>query len=122
MDIKKTTYNVTNKLESLILAIPMFVVGLGFIIIGVTIFPGIGILIGIFVWWVAWRFMLTSSLKSRIREALRRVKERQAFLRASSISASHEPAPKTDVTDESGAEATDVSQKQGKNTANSDQL
>ena len=79
MDIKKITYIMTNKLEGLTLAIPMFVIGLGFIILGVSIFPGIGILIGIFIWWIAWRFMLSGSRKNQIKEALKRIKEKRAI-------------------------------------------
>ena len=79
MDIKKITYIITNKLEGLMLAIPMFVIGLGFIILGFSIFPGIGILIGIFVWWIAWRFMLSSSRKNQIKEALKRIKEKRTI-------------------------------------------
>ena len=78
MDIKKITYIITNKLEGLTLAIPMFVVGLGFMILGVSIFPGMGILVGIFIWWVAWRFMVSSSRKNQIKEALKRIKEKRA--------------------------------------------
>jgi hypothetical protein len=78
MDIKKTTYIITNKLEGLTLAIPMFVIGLGFMILGVSLFPGMGILVGIFIWWVAWRFMLSSSRKNQIKEALKRIKEKRA--------------------------------------------
>jgi len=78
MDIKKITYIITNKLEGLTLAIPMFVIGLGFMILGVSLFPGIGILVGIFIWWVAWRFMLSSSRKNQIKEALKRIKEKRA--------------------------------------------
>lgn len=79
MDIKKITYIFTNKLEGLSLAIPMFVVGLGFMILGVTLLPGIGILAGIFAWWIAWHFMLSSSRKSRIKEALKRITEKQSI-------------------------------------------
>jgi len=78
MDIKKITYIITNKLEGLTLAIPMFVIGLGFMILGVSLFPGMGILVGIFIWWVAWRFMLSSSRKNQIKEALKRIKEKRA--------------------------------------------
>jgi hypothetical protein len=78
MDIKKITYIITNKLEGLTLAIPMFVIGLGFMILGVSLFPGMGILVGIFIWWVAWRFMVSSSRKNQIKEALKRIKEKRA--------------------------------------------
>ncbi|MGO9311668.1 MAG: hypothetical protein ACLQBD_17315 [Syntrophobacteraceae bacterium] len=78
MDIKKATYIITNKLEGLTLAIPMFVIGLGFMILGVSLFPGMGILVGIFIWWVAWRFMVSSSRKNQIKEALKRIKEKRA--------------------------------------------
>jgi hypothetical protein len=77
MDLKKITYIITNGLEGLSLALPTFLAGLGFMILGVTLFPGIGILVGILLWWVAWRFMLSSSRKSRIKEALKRIKEKQ---------------------------------------------
>ena len=77
MNIKKTIYTITNRLQGLSLATPAFVVGLGFIILGVTIFPGIGILLGILIWWIAWRFLVGSSQKSRIKEALRRIREKQ---------------------------------------------
>jgi hypothetical protein len=77
MDIKKIIYIITNRLEGLSLALPTFVAGLGFIILGVTLLPGIGILVGIVLWWVAWRFMLSSSRKSRIKETLKRIKEKQ---------------------------------------------
>lgn len=80
MDIKKAVYNTTNKLESLSLAICMFVVGLGFLILGFTIFPVIGILLAIFIWWIAWRFMLSNSRKSQIKDILKKIKEHQAFL------------------------------------------
>jgi len=78
MDMKKITYIITNKLEGLTLAIPMFVIGLGFMILGVSLFPGMGILVGIFIWWIAWRFMLSSSRKNQIKEALKRIKEKRA--------------------------------------------
>ncbi len=78
MDIKKATYIITNKLEGLTLAIPMFVIGLGFMILGVSLFPGMGILVGIFIWWVAWRFMVSSSRKNQIKEALKMIKEKRA--------------------------------------------
>jgi hypothetical protein len=79
MDIKKITYNITNMFEGLSLAIPMFVVGLGFMILGVSLFPGIGIVLGIIIWWIAWRFMVSSSRKTRIKEALKRIKEKQGL-------------------------------------------
>ena len=78
MDVKKITYIITNRLEGLTLAISMFVVGLGFMILGVSLFPGIGIVVGIFIWWIAWRFMLSSSRKNQIKEALKRIKEKRA--------------------------------------------
>jgi ABC-type bacteriocin/lantibiotic exporter with double-glycine peptidase domain len=112
MDIKKITHNLTNKMEGVSLALPMFVVGLGFIILGVTLFPGIGILLGIFIWWLAWRFMLSSTRKNRIREAIKRIKERQAALLSSSISKDRTSTPKADVENKSGAESTDTSERQ----------
>ena len=119
MDIKKITYIITNKLEGLMLAIPMFVIGLGFIILGFSIFPGIGILIGIFVWWIAWRFMVSSSGKSRIKEALKRIKEKQAALLSSSRSKYEAPTPKPDVKNESETKSTATSEKQEKTIDNS---
>jgi len=109
MDIKKITYIITNKAQGFTLAIPMFVVGLVFMILGVTIFPGIGILLGIFVWWIAWRFMLSSSRKSQIKEALKRIKERQMSSSVSKVKAS---TPKPDVKNESGTKDTPASEKQ----------
>lgn len=112
MDIKKTTYIITNRLEGLSVAIPVFVVGFGFIILGVTLFPGIGILLGIFVWWIAWRFMLSSSRKSQIKEALKRIKEKQTLIRSSSRSIYQACAPKIEEKHERGAESPAASQKQ----------
>lgn len=112
MDMKKITYIITNRLEGLTLAIPMFVVGLVFMILGVSIFPGIGILVGIFIWWIAWRFMLSSSRKSRIKEALKRIKEKQAALLSSARSKYQAPTPKPDVKNESGTKSTATSERQ----------
>ena len=120
MDMKKVTYIITNRLEGLSLAIPMFVVGLGFMILGVTIFPWIGILVGLFTWWVAWRFMLSSSRKSRIKEALKRIREKQAFLLSSAVSGHEAPVPKPDMTNESGTESTATSERQKTTVSNSD--
>jgi len=120
MDKKKITYNITNMLEGLSLALPMFLVGLGFMILGVTLWPGIGILVGIFIWWVAWRFMLSSSRKSRIKEAIKRIKEKQATLLASSRSKYKAPTPESDVKEESGAKSTATSEKQETTRAGSD--
>jgi Na+/melibiose symporter-like transporter len=80
----------------------MFLVGLGFIILGVTLWPGIGILVGIFIWWIAWRFMLSSSRKSRIKEALKRIREKQATSLSSSTSKYQAPTPESDVKKETG--------------------
>jgi ABC-type bacteriocin/lantibiotic exporter with double-glycine peptidase domain len=102
MDIKKITYIITNKLEGLSLALPMFLVGLGFMILGVTLWPVIGIVVGIFTWWVAWRFMLSSSRKSQIKEALKRIKEKQATLLSPSRSKYKAPTPESDVKKDSG--------------------
>jgi ABC-type bacteriocin/lantibiotic exporter with double-glycine peptidase domain len=120
MDIKKITYIITNRLEGLTLAVPMFVVGLGFMILGVTLFPVIGILVGIFIWWVAWRFMLSSSRKSRIKEALKRIKEKQAALLSSSISKYKAPMPESDVKRKSGTKSTATSEGQETTKAGSD--
>ena len=109
MDIKKTIHTITNKLEGLSLAIPMFVVGLGFILLGVTIFPGIGIVVGVFAWWVAWRFMLSSTQKSRIKESLKRIREKQAFSQFSSKYQA--PTPKPDVKNDNRSKSTDTSEK-----------
>lgn len=120
MDMKKITYTITNRLEGLSLAIPTFLVGLGFMILGVTIFPGIGILVGLFIWWIAWRFMLSSSRKSRIKEALKRIREKQAGLLSSSTSKYEAPTPKPDATDEGGNKSTATSERQEKIISNSD--
>lgn len=80
MDIKKLVYITTNNLEGMTLAIPMFIIGLGFMILGISLFPGIGIVVGAFTWWIAWHFMLNSSRKNQIKEALKRIKEKQAPL------------------------------------------
>ena len=120
MDIKKITYIITNKLEGLTLAIPMFVIGLGFMILGISLFPGIGILVGIFIWWIAWRFMLSSSRKSLIKEALKRIKEKHATLLSSSISKYEAPTPKPDAKNESGTKSTATSEGQETTTAKSD--
>ena len=120
MDKKKITYNITNTLEGLSLALPMFLVGLGFMILGVTLWPGIGILVGIFVWWVAWRFMLSSSRKSRIKEAIKRIKEKQASLLSSSRSKYKAPTAESDVKEESGAKSTATSEKAETTRAGSD--
>jgi len=106
MDTKKITYVITNRLEGLSLALPMFVVGLGFMILGVTLFPVIGILVGIFVWWIAWRFMLSSSRKNRIKEALKRIKESQAALLSSSTSKYRAPTAEPDRKNESVTKST----------------
>ncbi len=106
MDMKRITYFITNRLEGLTLAIPMFVIGLGFVILGFTIFPGIGILVGIFVWWIAWRFILSSSRKNQIKEALKNIRDRRATLISSSISKCQTPMSKPDVKSESEAKST----------------
>jgi len=120
MDVKKITYIITNRVEGLTLAISMFVVGLGFMILGVSLFPGIGIVVGIFIWWIAWRFMLSSSRKSQIKEALKSIKEKHATLLSSSISKYHAPTPKSDVKNESGTKSTATSEIQEATIANSD--
>ncbi|MGA2936542.1 MAG: hypothetical protein ABSF52_05505 [Syntrophobacteraceae bacterium] len=120
MDIKKVIYIIQNRLEGLSLALPMFVVGLGFIILGVTLFPGIGIVAGIFIWWIAWRFMLSSSRKSRIKEAIKRIKEKQASLLSSSRSKYKAPTAESDVKEESGAKSTATSEKAETTRAGSD--
>jgi hypothetical protein len=119
MDIKKIIYTINNRLEGLMLAIPMFVVGLVFMILGVSLFPGVGILVGIFVWWIAWRFMVSSSRKSRIKEALKRIKEKQAALLSSSRSKYQAPTPKADVKNESGTKSTATPERQEKTIDNS---
>jgi hypothetical protein len=120
MDIKKITYIITNRLEGLSLALPMFLIGLGFMILGVTLWPGIGILVGIFVWWIAWRFMLSSSRKNRIKEALKRIKEKQAALLSPSTSKYKGPTPGSDVKKESGTKSTATSEGQETTKAGSD--
>jgi len=119
MDIKKIIYTINNRLEGLVLAIPMFVVGLVFMILGVSLFPGIGIVLGIFVWWIAWRFMVSSSRKSRIKEALKRIKEKQAALLSSSRSKYQAPTPKPDVKNESETKSIATSDRQEKTIDNS---
>jgi hypothetical protein len=109
MDMKKITYLMTNRLEGLTLAIPMFVIGLGFMILGFTIFPGIGILVGIFVWWIAWRFMLSSSRKNQIKEALKNIREKRGTLISSSTSC-QAPMSKSDIKNESGTKSTTKSE------------
>ena len=79
MDMKRITYLMTNRLEGLTLAIPMFVIGLVFIILGFSIFPGVGILVGIFIWWISWRFMVSSSRKTQIKEALKNIREKRGI-------------------------------------------
>ena len=106
--MKKITYIITNRLEGLSIALPTFVAGLGFMILGVTLFPGIGILVGILLWWIAWRFMLSSSRKSRIKEALKRIREKQAT------------APGPDLKNESGTKPTATSERQETTIVNSD--
>lgn len=69
----------TNRLEGLTLAIPMFVIGLVFIILGFSIFPGIGILVGIFIWWISWRFMVSSSRKNQIKEAFKNIRAKRGI-------------------------------------------
>ena len=86
MDMKKITYIITNRLEGLTLAIPMFVVGLGFMILGVSLFPGIGILVGIFYGGLHGVLCSVVHGKSQIKEALKRIKEKHATLLSSSIS------------------------------------
>ncbi|HYA41214.1 MAG TPA: hypothetical protein VEF34_07920 [Syntrophobacteraceae bacterium] len=110
MDIKKTIYNIRSSMEGLSLAIPMFVVGLGFMIIGVSILPGIGILLGIFIWWLAWRFMVSSSRKGRIKEALKRIKEKQAGAVSTSTSEYPPSTQKPDEDNESVAKSTGTSE------------
>ena len=112
MDIKKITYIITNRLEGLSLAAPVFVVGLGFMILGVTLLPGIGILVGICVWWIAWRFMLSSSRKSRIKEALKRIKEKQAILLSSSLSKHQVSTPEPDDKEERGTQSATTPKRQ----------
>ncbi|MGA2026379.1 MAG: hypothetical protein ABSH17_04815 [Syntrophobacteraceae bacterium] len=120
MDIKKVTYIITNRLEGLSLALPMFVVGLGFMVLGFTLFPGIGIVVGIFIWWIAWRFMLSSSRKNRYKEVLKGIREKQKTLLRSSRSKYEAPTPKPDVKNESGAKSTVASETQETTIANSD--
>src|SRR5271169_4383884 len=105
MDMKKVIYILSNRLEGLSLALPMFVVGLGFIILGFTLFPGLGIVVGIFIWWLAWRFMLSSSRKNRYREVLKSIREKQKTLLRSSRSKYEAPTPKSDVKNEVGTKS-----------------
>ena len=120
MEIKKLIYIIENRLEGLSLALPMFLVGLGFIILGVTLFPVIGIVVGIFIWWIAWRFMLSSSRKNRYKEVLKSIREKQATLLRSSRSKYQAPTPKPDVKNESGTKSTATSETQEATIANSD--
>jgi hypothetical protein len=120
MDIKKITYIIQNRLEGLSLALPMFVVGLGFMILGVTLFPGIGIVAGIFVWWIAWRFMLSSSRKNRYKEILKSIREKQLSLLSSSRSKYQAPTPKPDGKNESESKSKATSETQETTTANAD--
>ena len=120
MDMKKITYIITNRLEGLTLAIPMFVIGLGFIILGFTIFPGMGILVGIFLWWIAWRFMLSSSRKNQIKEALKNIREKRAPFLSSSTSGCQTTAPKPDVKNAGGPKSTVTSEERETTTSNSD--
>lgn len=120
MDIKKVIYIIENRLEGLSLALPMFVVGLGFMILGVTLFPGIGIVAGIFIWWIAWRFMLSSSRKNRYKEVLKSIREKQLSLLSSSRSKYQAPTPKPDVKNESGTKSTATSETQETTIANAD--
>ena len=120
MDMKKITYIITNRLEGLTLAIPMFVIGLGFIILGFTIFPGMGILVGIFLWWIAWRFMLSSSRKNQIKEALKNIREKRAPFSSSSTSGCQTTTPKPDVKNASGPKSTVASEERETTAAKSD--
>jgi len=120
MDIKKVIYIIQNRLEGLSLALPMFVVGLGFIILGVTLFPGIGIVAGIFIWWIAWRFMLSSSRKNRYKEVLKSIREKQKTLLRSSKSKYEAPTPKPDVKNDVGTKSTVTSETRETSIANSD--
>ena len=120
MDIKKVVYIIQNRLEGLSLALPMFVVGLGFMILGFTLFPGIGIVVAIFIWWIAWRFMLSSSRKNRYKEVLKSIREKQKTLLRSSKSKYQAPTPKPDVKNESGTKSTVISETQETTIANSD--
>lgn len=118
--MKKIIYTITNRLEGLSLAVPMFVVGLGFIILGVSIFPVIGIFVGIFIWWIAWRFMLSSSEKSRIREALKRIKEKQAKSLSSLMSKQQAPTQTPDVKNANGTKSSGASEGEERTGSNSD--
>jgi hypothetical protein len=120
MDMKKITYIMTNRLEGITLAIPMFVIGLGFIILGFTIFPGMGILVGIFLWWIAWRFMLSSSRKNQIKEALKNIREKRAPFLSSSTSGCQTPTPNQDIKNENGPKSTVTSEERESTTAKSD--
>jgi hypothetical protein len=106
MDIKRIIYDISHRLGGLSLALPTFVVGLGFMILGVTLFPGIGILVGIFIWWIAWRFMLSSSRKSQIKEALKRIREKQTTSAPPQTSEYEPPATRLDESGESITKST----------------
>jgi hypothetical protein len=75
-------------------------------ILGFSIFPGIGILVGVFVWWIAWRFMLSSSRKNQIKEALRNIREKRGTLMSSSTSQCQAPTSQPDVKNESATKST----------------
>jgi glycine cleavage system H protein len=56
------TVSIPDRLAGMIIAVALFVVGVGFIVLGVSLLPVIGILVGIPVLWLAWRFLSPNAI------------------------------------------------------------
>jgi glycine cleavage system H protein len=55
---------IQDRMAGIIIAVALFVVGAGFMVLGVTFLPVIGILVGIPVLWLAWRFAAPKAIAS----------------------------------------------------------
>jgi glycine cleavage system H lipoate-binding protein len=56
--------NIQDRLGSMAVASALFVVGIGFMVLGVTFLPVIGVLVGIPILWVAWNFLAPKAIVS----------------------------------------------------------
>ncbi|MGA2404148.1 MAG: glycine cleavage system protein H, partial [Syntrophobacteraceae bacterium] len=56
------TISITDRIAGMIIATALLVVGMGFMVLGVSLLPVIGIFAGIPVLWLAWRFMIPKAV------------------------------------------------------------
>ena len=58
----KRTISISDRIAGLIIAVALTVVGVGFMVLGVSFLPVIGILVGIPVLGLAWRFLTPKAI------------------------------------------------------------